>query len=56
MKKEHPNLTLLSILNILDLDASASLFSENFVWHYFNPKLPDVEGDYKGVKGLKKFF
>lgn len=56
MTEEHANLVLLSKLNIRDLDASAALFSDDFVWHYFNPKLPDVEGDYTGVDGLKKFF
>ncbi len=56
MTEEHPNRALLSKLDIRDLDASAALFSDNFVWHYFNPKLADVEGDYIGVEGLKKFF
>ena len=56
MIEEHPNLVLLSKLNILDLDKSAELFSDGFVWHYFNPNLPDVQGDYVGVEGLKKFF
>lgn len=37
------------------MDASADLFAEGFIWHYFNPKLPDIEGDYVGVTGLKKF-
>ena len=56
MTEEHPNLALLSKLDVRDLNASAALFSDDFVWHYFNPKLPDVEGDYLGVDGLKKFF
>ncbi|MEM9616960.1 MAG: nuclear transport factor 2 family protein [Pseudomonadota bacterium] len=56
MTDEHPNLTVLSKLDICDLNASAVLFSDDFVWHYFNPKLPDVEGDYVGVEGLRKFF
>jgi predicted SnoaL-like aldol condensation-catalyzing enzyme len=56
MTEEHPNLALLSKLDIRDLNASAALFSDHFVWHYFNPKLADVEGDYIGVEGLKKFF
>ena len=56
MTEDHPNLAVLSKLDIRDLDASAALFSDNFVWHYFNPNLPDVEGDYIGVEGLKKFF
>lgn len=55
MTEDHPNLALLSKLDIRDLDASASLFSDDFVWHYFNPNLPDVEGDYVGVEGLKQF-
>lgn len=56
MNDEHPNLTVLSKLDIRDLNASAVLFSNDFVWHYFNPNLPDVEGDYVGVEGLRKFF
>ncbi len=56
MTEDHPNVALLSKLDLRDLDASASLFSNDFVWHYFNPKLPEVEGDYVGVDGFKKFF
>jgi predicted SnoaL-like aldol condensation-catalyzing enzyme len=56
MIKEHPNITLLSKLDILNLDASSRLFSEDFVWHYFNPNLPDVQGDYVGIEGLNNFF
>lgn len=56
MNKPHSNLVLLMKLNILNLDASVDLFAEGFIWHYFNPKLPDIEGSYVGVEGLKKFF
>ena len=56
MKTQHPNLDLLSKLDITDLDKSAPLFSSQFVWHYFNPNLPEIEGDYSGVEGLKTFF
>jgi len=56
MTEDHPNLALLSKLDLRDLNASAALFSDDFVWHFFNPNLPDVEGDYIGVDGLKKFF
>jgi len=56
MTEDHPNLALLSKLDIRDLNASAALFSDDFVWHFFNPNLPDAEGDYIGVDGLKKFF
>lgn len=56
MTEEHPNLAVLAKLDIRDLNISAALFSDDFVWHYFNPNLPDVEGDYSGVEGLKRFF
>lgn len=56
MAEDHPNVVLLSKLNLRDLAASAALISNDFVWHYFNPKLPDVAGDYVGVDGLRQFF
>ncbi len=56
MTEQHPNIDLLTKLNLRDLDESAGLFSKDFVWHYFNPNLPDVQGDYAGVDGLKTFF
>ncbi|MEO1292997.1 MAG: nuclear transport factor 2 family protein [Pseudomonadota bacterium] len=56
MPDPHPNIELLKKLNLKDIDASAELFSEGFVWHFFNPKLPDLQGDYRGIDGLKAFF
>ena len=56
MTNPHPYVELLMKLNLRDLDASAALFSDDFVWHFFNPRLPDVQGDYVGVEGLKAFF
>ncbi len=56
MTESHPNIALMMKLNMRDLDASAALISEDFVWHYFNPKLPEVQGDYIGLEGLKEFF
>ena len=56
MTDPHPNIELLMKLDLRDLDASAALFSDDFVWHFFNPKLPGIEGDYAGVDGLKAFF
>lgn len=56
MANPHPNVDLLMKLNLRDLDASAALFSDGFVWHYYNPKLADLQGDYRGVDGLKAFF
>ncbi|MEL7225315.1 MAG: nuclear transport factor 2 family protein [Cyanobacteria bacterium J06576_12] len=52
----HPNVTLIQQLNPADLAASSHLFTERFVWHFFNRKLVEVQGDYKGVEGLKMFF
>lgn len=56
MTEEHPNVSLLQRLDLRDLEGSADLFSEDFVWHFFNPQLPDVQGDYVGVAGLQNFF
>lgn len=55
-KGMHPNMSLMMKLNIQNLDACSSLFADNFIWHYFNPELPDLDGDYHGVEGLKSFF
>jgi ketosteroid isomerase-like protein len=55
MTDEHPNVTLLKRLDFSNLDGAAQLFAENFVWHFFNPRLPDVEGDYVGLSGLQTF-
>ena len=32
------------------------LISKDFVFHYVNSHLPDLDGDYKGLDGLKKLF
>lgn len=56
MDTPHPNLAVMARLDLRDLDACAELFSEDFVWHYFNPNLPEIEGVYAGLDGLKDFF
>lgn len=55
MTDEHPNVALLKRVDFGNLAGAADLFAENFVWHFFNPRLPDVEGDYAGVSGLQTF-
>ena len=55
MTDEHRNIALLKRLDFGNLDDTADLFAENFVWHFFNPRLPDVEGDYFGLSGLQTF-
>ena len=55
MSEEHPNVSLLKRLDFGNLADAADLFAEDFVWHFFNPRLPDVEGDYVGLNGLQTF-
>ena len=43
-------------LNIQNLDESRNIIAENFIWHYFNPKIPELHGDYHGFEGFKDFF
>lgn len=50
------NISLLEKIDIRDLDACADIFADNFVWHYFNPMLPELQGDYNGLEELKGFF
>lgn len=56
MNQEHPNVSLMKQLDILNLASCAHLFASDFVWHYINPNLPEVEGDYAGLAGLQAFF
>ncbi|MCY6383489.1 nuclear transport factor 2 family protein [Hoeflea prorocentri] len=56
MAEDHPNVAALKRLDLSNLAGSADLISPDFVWHFFNPKLPDVEGDYAGLQGLQTFF
>ena len=56
IESTHPNLTILMKLDLQDLDACTDILADDFIWHYFNPKLPDLEGDYRGIEGLKGFF
>jgi predicted SnoaL-like aldol condensation-catalyzing enzyme len=39
-----------------DMATSAHLFAEDAVWHYFNPNLPDLQGDHIGPEGIGAFF
>lgn len=53
------NLALLERLEKLlpdDLDSAQDLVADTFIWHYFNPALPEIAGDYRGLKGLRAFF
>ncbi len=56
MTEDHPNVALLKRLDLRNLAASKDLISEDVVWHYANPNLPDLEGDYVGLDGVRSFF
>ncbi|SPH25023.1 hypothetical protein DEA8626_04058 [Defluviimonas aquaemixtae] len=56
MTEDHPNVALLKRLDLRNLAASRGLIAEDVVWHYFNPNLPDLQGDYVGLDGLHSFF
>jgi len=56
MTEEHPNISLFKRLDLRNLSEASDLFAEDFVWHYFNSHLPDLEGDYVGLGGLQAFF
>lgn len=56
MTNAHPNVSLITRLDLNDLDAAEDLLAEDFVWHFVNPKLPGIAGAYKGLRGLQDFF
>lgn len=56
MSKEHPNLAIIGRFNPADLAACADVLAEDVVFHFFNPRLPDVQGDYIGLAGIRSFF
>ncbi len=52
----HPNIALLKKFDVRNLDACVDIVTDNFVWHFFNPKLPGLQGDYHGLEELKGLF
>lgn len=56
MDADHPNIELMKQLDLGDLASARDLFADDVVWHFFNPNLPDVEGDYVGLDGIRSFF
>ena len=56
MSEEHPNISRLKQLDLRDLASAENLFAENVVWHYFNPNLPELQGDYVGLNGIHSLF
>lgn len=56
MAQEHPNVSLIRRLDPRDPISTAELFSEDVVFRYFNPLLPEIQGDYVGLSGIRSFF
>ena len=56
MPTEHPNITLLKGFDPNNIAKSADVFAEDVVFHFYNPRLPDVEGDYVGCREIQAFF
>jgi uncharacterized protein len=56
MAEEHANVSLLKQLDLRNLNVSGALFAPDVVWHFFNPRLPDAQGDYVGLEGIRSFF
>ena len=54
--KEHPNISVLQKLDLTNIAGSADVLATDVVFHYFNPVLPDVQGDYMGMAGFQAFF
>ena len=54
--QDHPNLALLQRLDPRNMAASTDLFAEDAVFHYFNPNLPELQGDHAGHDGIRAFF
>ena len=56
MSEDHPNITLLKRFDPADVAGTADVLAEDVVFHYFNPLLPDLHGDYVGRAGIQTFF
>jgi len=54
--EEHPNISLMKRLDPRNLASAADLFTPDVVLHYFNPNLPEMQGDYLGLEGIRSFF
>ena len=53
LTEEHPHISLFKQLDLRNLGEASDLFAEDFVWHYFNSHLPDLEGDYVGLGAFR---
>ena len=56
MTEVHPNVAVLSRFDPRNVAGSADVVAEDVVFHFFNPNLPDIQGDYVGLTALQEFF
>ncbi len=56
MAREHPNVALLKRIDVANIAGSADVFAKDVVWRFFNPRLPEIQGEYRGLSGLAEFF
>ena len=56
MAGEHPNIYVLQKFDPTNIAGSADVLAEGVVWHFFNPLLLDMQGDYVGLTGIQTFF
>lgn len=56
MSETHSNIELLQRFDPSDPATFATAFSEDAVFHFFNPLLPGIAGDYRGPDGIRAFF
>lgn len=56
MPETHPNVALVQRVDVTNIASTPEIFADNIVWHFFNPTLPDMHGDYVGLEALQSFF
>jgi uncharacterized protein len=57
---EHSNLSVIRRvgqgIQKGNLAEANDALGKDIVWHYFNPRLPELAGDYEGPDGVQSFF
>ena len=56
MNAVHPNIEVLQKFDPANIAAAVDIIADNAIFHYFNPRLPDIQGDYVGFEGFLAFF
>ena len=54
--QEHPNVSIIQQLDPANLAAAKDILHPQVIWHYYNPELPELQGDYAGPEGIGQFF